>query len=147
MRTIIAGGLLLTGMLASIGCAPMPKYPDVAAKLAAPAPGQGRIFFYRDGMPVGMGVQPDITLNGQVVGKSVPNGFCYVDRPAGSYEVRTATEAEHKLNFALAGGEEKYVKTYVTMGLFIGQVHPELANRDDALKVLKDTSWSGAAPP
>jgi hypothetical protein len=45
---------------------------------------------------LGAAVQRAVKLNGEVVGKAVPQGFFYVDRPPGDYTVTTATEVEKK---------------------------------------------------
>ena len=127
------------------GCASGPKYGEVAHRIPAMSDSEGRIFFYRDGSPFGSGVQPKIRLNDEVVGKSVPGGFFYVDRPAGSYEARCTTEAEKHLTFTLGANEKLYVRTRVTMGVFVGQVHPRLEDEEEAMKTLRKASYTG--PP
>jgi len=51
------------------------------------------------------GSAAEVRLNGEKVGKAVPNGFFYVDRPAGNYQVVTETEVEKKLTFTLDAGQ------------------------------------------
>jgi hypothetical protein len=65
-------------------------------------------------------------LNNEVVGRSVPGGFSYVDRPPGKYAATTATEVENAVTFQLAAGETKYIKTTVTPGVLVGHVTPTL---------------------
>ena len=65
-------------------------------------------------------------MNNEVVGRSVPGGFSYVDRPPGQYAVTTATEVENAVTFRLAAGETKYIKTAVTPGILVGHVTPTL---------------------
>ncbi len=65
-------------------------------------------------------------MNNEVVGRSVPGGFSYVDRPPGKYAVTTATEVENAVTFQLAAGETKYIKTSVTPGILVGHVTPTL---------------------
>src|SRR5512138_2770437 len=77
-----------------------PKYSEMASSIGAAASDMGRIYFYRTVL-LGFAVHPEVRLNGQVVGRAVPNGFFYVGRPAGNYEVATATEVERKLTFTL----------------------------------------------
>lgn len=67
-----------------------------------------------------------ISLLARVVGRSVPGGFSYVDRPPGKYAVTTATEVENAVTFQLAAGETKYIKTPVTPGILVGHVTPTL---------------------
>jgi Protein of unknown function (DUF2846) len=75
----------------------------------------GRIYFYRTAL-IGAAVQPDVKLNGEVVGKAVPNGFFYADRPAGNYQVATETEVERKLTFTLERGQVRYARLNISMG-------------------------------
>lgn len=44
----------------------------------------GRIYVYRTAA-FGAAVQPKVRLNEEVIGKAVPKGFFYVDRPIGEY--------------------------------------------------------------
>lgn len=81
-------------------------------------PGYGRIYFLRSSAFIGYTVQPEIQLNNEVVGRSRPNGFFFVDRPAGPYQARTSTSVATVLNFDLYPGEVKYVRTDVTIANF-----------------------------
>jgi hypothetical protein len=89
-------------------------------------PGYGRVYFSRAGEYVGAAVQPEIRMNNEVVARSVPGGFSFVDRPPGKYVVTAATEVENAVTFQLAAGESKYIKTAVTPGILIGHVTPTL---------------------
>ena len=108
------------------GCATGVKYSDMKQSIPALKAGDGRIYFYRRASMVGAAIQPDIQLNGQRVGESVPGGFFYLDRPAGNYEASSATEIERKLTFTLARGESKYIRTYTTFGVMAGRINFEL---------------------
>jgi hypothetical protein len=134
---------MLVGSLTSIGCASGTKFSDMP--LPPLAQGQGRIIFYRDGTPVGMAVQPSVKLNGESIGKSQPMGFFFVDRPAGSYEVACTTEWEHKTTVQLAENETRYVRTFVTIGVIVGHIWPELVEPTRALDALQDCRYIG--PP
>ena len=104
------------------GCASGPKYSETASTMPALGPGQGRIFFYRSSSMLGAAVQPEVRLNGQVVGKSVPGGYFFIDRPAGSYVASASTETEKTASFTLDAGETKYLKTTPTFGVVIGRI-------------------------
>lgn len=82
-------------------------YKEQAEKLAKPEAADGRVFMYRTSM-LGAAIQPNVTLNGVVVGSAVPMGVFYVDRPKGTYEVSASTEVEKKATFTLEPGETKY---------------------------------------
>jgi Protein of unknown function (DUF2846) len=98
----VAASLLLSA------CAAGTKFSEMSATMPAAQPDMGRIYFYRRAL-VGMAVQPEVRLNGEKVGRAVPNGFFYVDRPAGNYQVVTETEVEKKLTFTLEPGQVRYV--------------------------------------
>jgi hypothetical protein len=122
---IEALALLLVGFsLAS--CASPRGLDEPPLQLPALKPGYGRVYFIRAGEYAGSAVQPEIRMNNEVVGRSVPGGYTFVDRPPGKYAVTTTTEVENAVTFQLAAGETKYIKTAVTTGFFVGHVTPTL---------------------
>ncbi|HWP20106.1 MAG TPA: DUF2846 domain-containing protein [Burkholderiaceae bacterium] len=124
-------------------CASGPKMADVQSSIPTLKQGQGRIYFYRSNSMVGAAMQPDVVLNGQVVGKSKPGGFFFVDQPPGAMQVSTSTEVEKKLTFTLAAGEVRYVKTTIGMGLLVGRVYPELVDKPVGEKEIQEMSYIG----
>lgn len=142
--------LLLAGSVAlmAAGCASGPQYKEMASSIPTLGAEHGRIYFFRSGSLLGAGIQPDIKLNGTVVGKSTPGGFFYVDEPAGQYTVSTATETEKTVSFALDAGETKYVRTSVSMGLLVGRIVPSLETPETATKEIEDSKYTvGTATP
>lgn len=120
--------LVVLAMLA--GCATSGvTYSELQKTLPPPAEGQGRIFIYRT-IVLGAAVQPAVKVNDTVVGAAVPQGFLYIDRPAGDYTISTQTEVTRTLSLTLASGQVRYVRLNISMGFFIGHVYPELV--DDA---------------
>jgi hypothetical protein len=117
--------LLLVGFLLA-SCASPRGLDEPAFQIPALKPGLGRVYFIRAGEYVGAAVQPEIRMNNEVVARSVPGGFTFVDRPPGKYAVTTATEVENAVTFQLAAGESKYIKTAVTPGILIGHITPTL---------------------
>lgn len=137
--------LLLPPLLLMGGCASSgPKHAELADKIPEIVSGEGRIYFYRDSSILGAAIQPDIRLNGEAVGSSTPGGFFFVDRPSGKYVVSTTTEVENKIEFSLEDGQTRYIKTYISFGLLVGRVYPELVERDQALSVMGDLHYIGA---
>jgi Protein of unknown function (DUF2846) len=134
----VAASLLLSA------CASGPKFSEMSATLAAAKPEMGRIYFYRTAL-IGAAVQPEVRLNGEKVGKAVPNGFFYVDRPAGNYQVVTETEVEKKLTFTLEAGQVRYVRLDISMGFWVGHVYGELIDEDTAKSEIAGTHYIGAA--
>lgn len=127
-------------LLLLTGCASGPAYKAVSASFPAVAAGSGRIYFYRTSV-LGAAVQPEVKLNGVVVGRAVPDGFFFVDRPPGNYIVSTTTELKKTLSFHLDAGQTRYVRLDIAMGLFVGHVYPELVNPPKALHQLVGTKW------
>jgi hypothetical protein len=104
-RLVLAATAALCAAFAS-GCATTGgTFHELSASVPAVKPGEGRIYFFRSSSMFGAAIQPDIRLNGQVVGTSKPGGFFFVDRPAGSYVASTATETEKNVTFTLDPGE------------------------------------------
>jgi len=126
------------------GCASGVKYQDMASGIASIKPGQGRVYFLRSSSMFGAAVQPDIRLNGEVVGESKPGGFFFVDRPAGNYTATAATETEKAATFVLQAGDTKYLRTSPSIGLLVGRVVVEIEDPKKALAELPSLSYTGA---
>ncbi|WP_269533044.1 DUF2846 domain-containing protein [Chitinimonas sp. BJYL2] len=122
MNRIALIALISVGFLS--GCASGPKMAEIKDKIPPIATGKGRIYFYRDNNMVGAAVQPNIRVNEEVVGSSKPGGFFFVDRQPGNYTVATSTEVTRSTHVALEAGKKKYIKTSISMGLFVGHVTP-----------------------
>ena len=110
IRRIVLSALVLAGAFLA-GCASGPKFSEVSSSILPIPAAEGRIYFFRSSSMMGAALQPDIRLDGEVVGSSKPGGFFYVDRPAGSYTAAAATETEKTITFDLAAGETKYLRT------------------------------------
>ena len=133
--------LLATGIVL-FGCATSgAKYTELTPTIPL-KPDSGRIFIYRTAI-LGAAVQPEVKLNSEVVGRAVPNGFFYIDRPAGSYEVITSTEVDRKLSLTLDKGEARFVRLNISMGFFVGHVYPELIDPAAGEKEIQDCHYTG----
>ena len=75
--------LLLVGFLLA-SCASPRGIDEPPLQIPALKPGYGRVYFTRPGDFGGAAIQPEIRMNNEVVGRSVPGGFSYVDRPRGN---------------------------------------------------------------
>jgi hypothetical protein len=124
------------------GCATGPKYPEVAPKFSSLAVDQGRVFVYRS-TAIGAAVQPEVRLNGEVIGRAVPMGFFYVDRSPGNYEMITSTEVDRKLTFTLERGQTRFVRLDISIGFFVGHVYPELVDTNVGETEIQDCSYIG----
>ena len=123
------------------GCAASgPTYREYSANIPAIPSDSGRIYLYRMTM-FGGAIQPEIRINGDVVGKAVPKGFFFVDRPAGNYEISLSTEAKRSLTFNLEAGQEKYVRLEAKMGAFVAHIKPVLVDNFDGKSEITKTKY------
>jgi hypothetical protein len=126
------------------GCATTgATYQQASAAMPALKAGEGRVYFFRSSSMMGAALQPDVKLNGEVVGESKPGGFFFVDRPAGKYTASASTETEKTLSFSLDAGETKYVRSSVSFGIVVGRVILELEQPEKAkaeLQTLRQTT-------
>ena len=127
------------------GCATGPKFADTASSMPAIKAGDGRVFFYRSNSMLGAAIQPDVRLNGEVVGPSKPGGFFYVDRPAGAYSAATSTETEKTVTLQLDAGESKYIKMTRGFGVVVGRMIMSVEPAQTARTELASMSYVGAA--
>jgi len=145
-RTVAAVLVLGAAALLSACASSGPKFSEMATSMSVSKPEMGRIYFYRTTV-LGAAVQPDVRLNGEVVGKAVPHGFFYADRPAGNYQVATETEVERKLTFTLDAGQVRYVRLNISMGFFVGHVYGELVDEAKGQAEIVDMRYVGAPVP
>ena len=142
-----AGCFLVAAVLVLGGCASSgPRHAEIKSTLPALGAEQARIFFYRNASPLGAAIQPDIRLNGEVVGTSIPGGFFYKDVAAGNYVVSTTTERERQLTFTIAAKDIRYVRTTPSFGVFVGRIQPELVPAQEAEQEIADLHYTPHKP-
>lgn len=137
MRTVL---LILAAALT--GCASGPKYSEIKGSIPELNPEQGRIFFYRPSA-LGAAIQPNILLNGNVVGEMVPQGFFFVDRSPGTYMATARTESEATLEIQLPANETRYVRGSISLGIFVGRPNLTLVDPPEARIELGDLGYTG----
>ncbi len=130
------------------GCAATgPKGAEMASALGSVPPGFGRIVFYRSDSIVGAAVQPEIRLDGQVVGQSKPGGFFYVDAAPGKHTASASTEAASSVDVQVVAGQTHYVRSAIGMGLLVGRVVLSVEGMFTARGELSNLSYTGATVP
>jgi hypothetical protein len=129
--------------IALAGCASGPKYSDISSGIQPVDEEIGRIYIYRKAV-LGAAVQPAVKLNGEVIGTAVPQGFFFVDRPPGDYEVMTSREVDRSLSFTLDAGETRYVRLNIAMGFFVGHVYPELVEPAVGRREILSCKYTGS---
>lgn len=142
-RTFLKFAAVAACAVVMAGCATGVKYQDMASTIPAVKPDQGRVYFFRSSVMFGAAIQPEIRLDGQVVGASKPGGFFYVDKAPGNYLASTATETEKTLSFTLAAGETKYIRTSPSFGVMVGRIVMDLETPEKALAELPSLSFTG----
>ncbi|KQW61229.1 DUF2846 domain-containing protein [Variovorax sp. Root411] len=136
------GGVLLAVLAAGLfGCsASGPRFSEMAGSMPSLGENEGRIYFYRNSI-VGMAVQPDVSVNGQVVGTSRPSSFFYIDRPAGTYRASARTEAEGTIDVVLRPKQTAYVSMSISMGLLVGHPNFERVSEAEGRKELQSLAF------
>ena len=124
-------------------CASGVKFTEMNPSTSPKDQDTGRIFFYRT-TTLGAALQPDIRLNGTKVGDAIAQGFFYVDRPPGNYEIVTSTEVDRKVTFVLEKAQTRFVRFSVSMGFFVGHVYGELVDSAEGLEEIKECKYTGA---
>ncbi len=143
IRRIVLSAVLAAGAFLA-GCASGPKFSEVSSSIQPIPAAEGRIYFFRSSSMMGAALQPDIRLNGEVVGASKPGGFFYVDRPAGSYTATASSDNDKAATFALAVGETKYLRTSPTFGLLVGSLAVEIEDPQKAQAEIQTLSLTGS---
>jgi len=140
MAAVAAGTALLAG------CATGPSYDEVAQSFPPLRDGQGRVFFLRSASAIGSAIQPELRVDEEVVGRSRPGGFFFVDRPAGSYVAAGTTEVETRYHFDLGAGETKYLRSAITMGFLAGHLHLSEDATTNARQEMMTLAYTGDLP-
>lgn len=139
--------VVLTGVTLLVsGCATGPKYNTVENGLTPLANDKARIYFFRS-TTLGGAIQPEIRLNGVVVGTAEPNGVFFVDRNPGMMEVSTSSEVEKRLTFTVGASEKRYVRLAVGFGLLVYRIIPELVDEAEAKMEIAELAYTGGRRP
>ncbi|WGT61840.1 DUF2846 domain-containing protein [Variovorax paradoxus] len=146
MRRWIGGFLLAVLAAGLFGCsASGPRHSEMEQSLPSLGENEGRIYFYRNSI-LGAAIQPEVLLNGQIVGKSQPSSFFFVDRPAGSYRATARTEAEGSIDIALRPRQTAYIEMSISMGLLVGRPAFERVAEPEGRKALPSLAYGGKLP-
>lgn len=120
------------------------SYVSVSSTLPTLKADSGRVFFYRSDSMLGAAIQPDIRLDHQVVGKSQPGGFFYVDTHPGRHLATSQTEVEARLEFDVGAGQTVYVASSIGFGLLAGRVQLNLQPEAMAKAELSALRYTGS---
>jgi len=146
MKRLLTSGWVVALSVVLMSCASGMKFTTMNPDLTPMNPDYGRIFFYRV-TTLGAALRPNVRLNGETVGEAVAQGFFYVDRPAGAYQVETSTEVTRNVSFTLDKGQTRYIRFGVSMGFFAGHVYGELVENSVGQDEIKDCKYTGKPVP
>ena len=141
-RTILKLACAAAAVVLVSGCATGPKHDEIASSIPSLKAGQSRIYFFRSSS-LGAAIQPDIRLNGEVVGQSKSNGFFFVDRPAGNFLASVSSETEKTLSFVTQPGETKYVRSFASLGVLVWRINLEPETPEKAKAEIGTLSFTG----
>lgn len=145
MKNWVRAALICAALPLVAACASGPTFNDMHASEPTLAADSGRIYFYRESSMLGAALQPAVKIDGTTIGDSVPGGYFYADRPAGTYKISTTTEKVEEINVPLAAGQTRYVRLHVGVGVFVGHVIPSLIDPDQGANEIKDCHYTGDA--
>jgi hypothetical protein len=121
-----------------------PLYNAVKDTFPPPAADAGRIFIYRDAI-YNPSKTPAVLLNGEQAGLSKAQGFFYVDRPAGEYNVVLSGESGPPASFTLSPGQILYVRIGLHSNLTINHQYPEVVDATIAQREIVSCKYTGDA--
>lgn len=120
MRSIILGVVVLTVN----GCASVPMGdPARSAELKKfrPKADVAQIYVCRDSRTMGMGIRPDVELNGKQIAIIPRSSYIYQEVKPGNHTLVVKTlEHDSKLPFTIAAGEQKFFQTWISLGFIAG---------------------------
>lgn len=129
------------------GCAATgPTGSELGAKLDAVPAGYGRVVLFRSSGMMGAALQPDLLIDGQVVGSSKPGGFVYADVGPGKRVISASTEAAARLELEVLAGRTYYVRSAISMGLVVGRIALTEEGQVTAREELSSLAYTGTAP-
>lgn len=148
MRSLMSWRWLLAVSALLQGCAATgPTGAEMAGRLNEIPPGYGRIVFYRSASMLGAAIQPDVRLDGQVVGQSRPGGFFYVDASPGKHTAAASTEATSTVDIAVVAGQTHYVRSAIGFGIAVGRINLTVEGVVTAKGELMGLSYTGTHVP
>lgn len=130
---------LLGGCMTPAG----PTYLQTGASLPPLKAGEGRIVFYTPPARFGQDVQPELKLNGALVGFAIPGGYFFVDRPPGRYEATGRSAKDGRLELPLGAGETRYVRAFGPSAFSVNAVHLLLVPATEGQADMSGLVYSG----
>jgi hypothetical protein len=115
MRKLLVRALVVGACVSLAACATTSLESQTKTQVAS----QGRIYFLRPSVVVGMASAARLKINGQEVGAVGNGSFMYVDRDPGSYQLTTDVPldfGESTINVPVRPGSVTYVEVRPNLG-------------------------------
>lgn len=120
MRAMLIAGV----MLAASGCASVQMGDPVRnteLKKFESKPDIGQIYVCRGGNMMGVGIRPDIILDGKPMATIARSTYAYQEVKPGTHTLVAKTlEHDSRMSFTIAAGEQKFFQTWISMGVLSG---------------------------
>ena len=133
----ISALLAVVSIMSITGCATFgPKYSAMKNAIVPLSEGKGRIVFYRPSSFYGVAMQPDILLNGKIVGVSRSGTVFYVDVNSGKHQVTVPAilyPGETRIDITIFPNETVYVKNYMSPSAFAGRTDVKVVTPEQAV--------------
>ena len=134
---IILFTLIIVSVMGIMGCSTFgSRYANIKKDILPLSKVKGRIAFYRPSGFYGWGMRPDIHLNRNKIGISLPGTIFYVDVNPGKYLISMPTilyPGEQTLNIGISENETVYIKSYMSGSAFGGRTNIEVVNTELAI--------------
>lgn len=110
--------------LSLVGCLSVPMADatrNAEVKQFAPKKEVGQIYVCRDSRTLGMGIRPDIEVDGKIVAVIPRNTFIYKEFKPGYHTIVSKTlEHDSKFPFEIGPGQQKFFQVWISPGFFAG---------------------------
>ena len=101
-----------------------PTLSELGAEIPPLAAGKSRIYFYRLLVLEGSAIQPQVRVDGEVVGRAVPRGVFLVDVDPGKHVVSITADDKLILPLVVRMGEESYVRMATEPSFWTTNIRP-----------------------
>lgn len=137
--------LIIVSVMGIMGCSIFDsKYANIKKDILPLSKANGRIVFYRPRGFYGWGMRPDIHLNRNKIGRSLPGTIFYVDVNPGKYLISIPTilyPGEQTINIEISENETAYIKSYMSGSAIGGRTNIEVVNAELAIAEIENLEF------
>lgn len=138
-KFMILAAVLSSLSLTSCRSVPMASVQeDTVGKSFKPNPDGARIYLYRNEL-FGGEIKIDVALDGQPVGKTLPNTYLLLDVPVGNHSILSESENKDVLDINAEKGKIYYVWQEVKLGMWLARNKLQLVDEATGKKGVLET--------